>query len=443
MQQHPFVRSQRPGRRIALRFAATLSLLALALTGAAVGCESAVQGPPCDGGVINADGVCVGKCIPANCLPGNTCVDNRCVLECTSHSDCDGTQNCAPAVEDGLDARAIYACQPNSQPSGTGSSCFFGNECGLIASCKGTGTPCDLSQCGGVPDACKLDTEYCGVRANCLVGKCPDGSACTALTCKPDECETPLVCLTSGEGDADAYCSKHDCTTDADCGGGYYCGVTRDPHELCGSADPKKGDNGVCGETVEECINSATFGEGNSFFEGQLCILRKTCMKREECAPCETDLDCSQGGDMSCITMPNESQKRCARPCGDDKDCGRDFACQPADANDPAKGNVCVHRFGACVGSGKFCEPCLDDTHCGPLDGRSVCLTASDGQHGCADLSFPVMCTKDDDCPTSPSGKHAVCVLDAGSNIYQRCYYWTFTPTDPLNPDQGGKYGCW
>jgi len=426
-----------------LRFVSALSLLALTMLGGLGACGS--DPPPfCVGGIVAADGRCEGICDPTKCLEGNICVDNRCVLECATHADCleDGTQNCSAATEDGT-SRATMTCQPNGKNWGIGTKCPFGDECATVFSCSTTGAYCDpthlaqlAQQCGGDGSKCVRDAATCYAQTNCTIGKCPDGNACTVMPCQAAECTANLSCVTKGDADADAYCSKNDCQADADCPGGYYCGVTRDPRELCDSMPPK-GNSNFCGKVSinTPCVPTSDLGNGNTLFEGQGCILQKTCLKRNECAPCEADIDCSQGIANHCITMPMEAQKRCAKACNVDADCGRDFACQDS----VSAGKVCVHRFGACEGTGKFCEPCLDDTDCGPITGTSVCFTHNDGQRGCGDISFPTKCVTSADCPKSPSGEPAFCVDDPGSDIYQRCYIFAYV-------DLGGgnvKTTCW
>jgi hypothetical protein len=440
MQHDHVVSSSRHTRPGALRFLSAISLLAFTMLGGLGACEPEVA-PFCVGGFVTAEGVCEGKCDPSKCVAGNKCVGNRCVLECDSHSDCfcdpltecfdDVPKNCAPAVEDDTGS-AIMTCQPNDKNWGIGVKCPFEDECAGLFSCSTTGEHCNPTQCGGAADACKLDQEACYAKANCNTGKCPDGSACVVFSCTTQECTANLACITKGEGDADAYCTKNDCQADADCPGGYYCGVTRDPRELCNSM-PQKGNNNLCGKVSinTPCVPASDLGNGNTLFEGQGCILRKTCLKRNECTACDTDLDCADGIANHCITMPNEAKKRCARECGSNADCGSDFACQ-----DVGGINMCVHKFGACAGSGNFCEPCVDDTDCGPLTGTSVCFTHNDGQRGCGDISFPTMCTTDADCPKSPSGLNAYCVNDPSSTLYQRCYIFAIRPID----DKGT---CW
>lgn len=430
MQHSRVIRPHRAAPSTRNHVAAALSFLGLLASVALGACSEEL--PFCFGGYVNEAGECEGLCRSESCLEGNKCVNNRCVLECTSHTQCaaDGTQDCAPAKVDDGDKQDILACLPNAKAYGFGVSCPFGVECGGLKSCPSTGTPCYLDQCGGNPAACTPDVDFCRDRANCLAGKCPDKTPCTVLTCKPEECVAPLSCLTSGEGDVNSYCTKQDCASDADCAGGYYCGVTRDPHGICNSMNPAKGDNGICGKTNEACIDRATIGATDSTFEGQLCILRKTCVKRETCSPCESDVDCSQLPNNVCIALANDSTKRCAPTCTKSADCGPSFECLPVDAAAPDGPRACHHRFGACVGTGKYCEPCTNDTDCGPLTGTSVCLELSDGSRNCLDLTYDsVTCTSDADCPASPSGKHAQCDTASG--------------TCTAFPASSGKASCW
>jgi len=195
---------------------------------------------------------------------------------------------------------------------------------------------------------------------------------------------------------------------------------------------PTKGNNGLCGETEEPCIDEANFGQnGATFFEGQYCILRKTCLKRDQCAPCETDLDCSRLAGQRCINIGGSN--RCARDCGVDGDCDDDYQCIQ---------NSCVPRFGACEGTGLFCEPCQDDTDCGGPESHFACVTASGGQKACFDLTFPDTCTTDSDCPASPSGLHGECLdgtegFTSTDELYHHCYF----PSKLV--DNIPKFGCW
>jgi hypothetical protein len=490
---HTQLSNHRNDRARGFRFAFALGLLALsgiAVTGACSdGGEVAAAsgGNTCVGGVINPDtGLCEGKCTADKCIAQNTCVDNRCMLKCDSHLDCFDTQDCTLDTEDDT-MTSVLVCEAHAQATGFGWGCPFGNECDTALACP-DGTKCD--QCAGNPAACVLDTTACAGDPNCKKGKCPDQSACVVPTCAPTECK-PLTCLTKGEGDADAYCSMLHCESDTECPGGYYCGIARDPHLICGTM---KGDNAFCGETTEACIDPMTFTQGGATFEeGPSCLLRKQCMKRGQCNTCANDLDCSQVVDQRCVTIGPDA--RCSRNCsiiprcpnGDecdpmacngnlaactldtvacagDPDCtiGKcpdqspcvkcsDNICEPRDCdpdyfcvanptpNDPMNGS-CVPRFGACIGTGQYCEPCLSDKDCGGATSTVSCVEGSGGQRACFDRSFSVSCTTDADCPISPSGKHGECFdaaegYDSTHPLYHKCYL----PYQAME----NKYGCW
>ncbi|MEZ4310204.1 MAG: hypothetical protein R3F14_19355 [Polyangiaceae bacterium] len=418
-------RSARAPRVFSFLFAA------IALVGAGLLAPACDGGEPpgedCLGGFITEDGECVGKCKPDKCIADNACVDNACQLKCASHKDCypDGSQDCVPAKEDdtGTD---IAVCQFQPRSAGVGTACPFGIECGNWLSCPDNGT-CFASQCGGDAAACVLDSAACEGVENCTYGKCPDGSGCR-VNCQVD-CKPWLECNTKGEADADAYCTKRDCETDADCIGGYYCGIIRDPHEVCGSS-PKKGDNNFCGQTTESCITPGS--DGTSRFEGSLCMLRKSCVKRDQDTPCTTDLDCSQIEGQKCVAYAGET--RCARTCALDTDCLADHTCDLA-------AGACVPRFTSWVGSGGgFCEPCLSDEDCGSKGSTWACSELSGGMRGCFDQAFPDTCNTNLDCPKSPSGKAGTCLdegegVDPSSSVYKRCYL-------PIN-NSDNKTSCW
>ncbi len=398
------------------------------------GCRDGSLSGDCVGGVV-MDGVCEGKCSPDRCAySDNTCVGNRCVLACDEHADCfvDGSQVCGPAKEDDTNAD-ITICTSSGRPSGLGVSCPVGTECADWLSCP-DGTGCRASQCGGVAEDCVLDTDACAGAEGCTTGKCSDGSACR-VGCA-ESCTSWLACETKGEADATAYCTTRDCAADADCLPGYYCGITRDPHEVCGS-DPKKGDGAPCGETPEPCKSP---GEGGTtLFEGSICMLRRSCIKRGPAAPCATDLDCSWT--LGQVCREAGGQRGCAQTCQLDEDCLPDTRCDLSPGAEPGALGACVPRFGAWIGSPEsFCEPCLSDEDCGTKGSTWGCADLQAGMRGCFDWSYSTNCTSDADCPVSPSGKHGSC-LDEGDGVTDKdpTYHKCYLPLDPA----AGTPTCW
>jgi hypothetical protein len=354
----------------------------------------------CAGGVI-VDGKCEGKCEDSKCLENNVCVGNRCMLQCTDHDECfapykgDQTlQECAPQQRDsatGLnDGDTVLVCSNIAKPLRIGLGCPFGNEC-------------------------EAADDY----------SCPDGTRCTAGAdsdaCSAAECK-PLLCLGTGEGDAEAYCTTVDCTDDAQCGPGMYCGIVRSSTQICGTM---KGED-------TPCLDPANFKDNASTFqEGPLSLLRNVCLKREPCAPCKSAVDCSLMDSAACVNL--DGANVCAKTCGGDDDCPNDFACT---------GGFCTPGSGTCTPpkENNFCYSCLNDLQCGDATNSVACETLSGNQKACFDFSFPDECTTDGECPEAPSGRNGECLdepegLAPGDDVYHHCYFPFFTTSS--------SFQCW
>ncbi len=307
----------------------------------------------CVGGFIEADGGCVGKCDPTRCVANNTCVGNACVLKCSSHLQC------FPYTQ-----RCVAAVEDD-----TDAGIFICADTDL----KGVGVPC------------------------------PSGT----------ECGTTRRCRSSGQGDATAYCTAN-CVAASDCPGGFECGYLRDPHQICGTT---KGNNNACGTTSEPCFDRARLATEPWFVEGTICLERKMCLKREACAPCSNDIDCSLA-EQHCVQMSDGN--RCASSCATDRDCGSDKHCVAG---------FCHPRSPACTGS-TFCSPCRFDLDCEPT---FECVSLHGTEKACIDLKFTHTCTTSADCPASPAGLQGTCLdeqqgVHPGDNVYHRCY----APRDPV-----------
>ena len=348
------------------------------------------SGAFCEGGfvrMVNGQPTCEGLCKPALCKnKGNVCVDNDCALKCTTHLECALGQDCAPATEDGTAAK-IMTCQSNGKGA-FGTKCPNGTECA------------DVKACG--------DGAACPMTGSCAKGACAS-----------------LACAGTGMGDADAYCTMHDCQTDADCPGGYACDTVRDPHQICGKPVPNKN---VCGSTKEPCVDpSKNAANGTTYAAGPYCTMRNECRIRTQCDPCAGDVDCSLVAGRRCV------QGECLFQCGSDADCVNGYQCT---------GGACVPRSGSCApampGKAKFCDDCRTQADCGP---GLMCGQIEPGsQRFCFDEAFNA-CASDADCPVAASGKHAICADDrlgfaAGDQGYHTCY------VAPYNTATG-KFVCW
>jgi hypothetical protein len=197
---------------------------------------------------------------------------------------------------------------------------------------------------------------------------------------------------------------------------------------------PPKGNNNNCGKTSEPCIDESTFGKDNTYFEGSVCLLRKECVKRDQCVACETDLDCSLIPGRTCVQ--SGAAKHCLRTCLVTKDC--------PDATSCVSGSCQPLYKDQCEGKGDFCAPCVSDEDCGSKGTSLACAVANDltNEHGCLDLSFSTSCMADADCPLSPGNRHGHCLnendgLTSADKAYHKCYF-------PFKPDAGGggKFTC-
>jgi hypothetical protein len=479
-----------------------LSLVMLAPGLSASGC-SEEPGAKCVGGV-DVGGHCQPKCDPAKCLDGNVCVNNQCKLVCLRHTDCNWpAQACQPTTDtDAVTGDVLLSWLAGASgvctdlgrlphPGTIGAPCPNKNECTATA-CP-NGFDCDfVSACdngdgtGPHPELCARDDGACGANDPCNMGWCSNMDApCVFNTCDVSQCLPALVCHSEGEGDMNAYCTRNDCQADGDCPAGFTCGVTRDPHPICGT---QKGNNTLCGTTDEPCIDPANFNaNGATYFEGSLCLLRKTCLKRQSCMACQNNLDCSLDSQQVCIPFAGETV--CARFCATDPDCYADEICGPSydtceidknlpcpsppgcpprpclngtcasgpdglpgpactvDADCPqqtcVQRKVCVPAEGACrTAGGGFCHHCVNDTDCGDASGSQGCEQIARGQFACFDESFPDQCPTDSDseCPQAPSGAHGECLDDnegvsQGDPVWHHCYF----PFDNAKMN----YTCW
>jgi hypothetical protein len=412
-------------------------------TGTSTGGSGGGGGDDCSKGVL-VNGVCEGKCEPDLCgFEDNTCVGNRCVLKCTTATDCyaDGSQECLPAKEDGTNAD-ILTCQFSGKAafgepcsfSDPNDDCFRQSDGAPLLVCPDGGS-CDYGACGGA--ACVKDEAFCGNVPGCQRGFCDDGAdpktPCIVPQCPLEQCR-PQKCVSKGDGDVGAYCANPFCQTDDQCGRGYFCAPTRDAHQICNEDPPQ---SSFCGLTSEPCIDRANFeANGASYFEGAICLMRNSCFQRGLCDPCTDDIDCGFLADGTCADIGG--QKRCTKTCANNGDCLPNYQC------DVGQG-LCLPRLGTCEGDGTFCMPCHDDSDCydgkphkpdGPFWG---CYEGLNGEKGCFDLSFPDTCTTSNDCPVAPNGTHGHCLGTHPADGYEPGTDTCFLTLNTSN----GKFGCW
>ncbi len=373
-------------------FRSGVAPLLLLLAGVAGGCESSPARQTATPCATDAD--CAAK-------EGSFCDDGACTVKhCTSDVDC---------------ASHGGACVEGS----CATACSSHFDCAPGGLCKAAPTP------------------YCVAGEPAKDGQfyqhCPLGA---------EECDRDagFICLGGGVGDIDAYCST-DCKQDSDCPTGFRCGALG--VTPCGNAC------GVGGRNVPGCAPTAEIGAGKRYQCAQpLGVVQHVCQLRRFCDPCETDDDClgtpgqicarDQSGEKICTQLCDPSIDSC--PWGDASVCDQ-FDAERA-------GYTCAHRFGACHGQGKACDPCRDGDDCAPT---GFCQTAQfTGEQFCVDLSVACDCGDDADsgglcpghgCPDSPGGLPTTCA--SGPNyddtiIGHRCF-GASSSADASSP----RTGCW
>jgi len=248
---------------------------------------------------------------------------------------------------------------------------------------------------------CAKDRPYNGVDYKPTTQGTAAGAAPWGVPCQPTDgfdtnkaCDTNqnFWCYGTGPTDANAFCTQYQCTDDADCPGGWWCGTINDQPNV---TTAKRNDWGVDGTT-------------------SICLPRAYNLKPGSyCAPCKSDHDCpaNDSTPQHCVSTDANggSELACAVECADDKNCPLDYTCQ-----DPGTGTtVCVPRAGTCMGTQEFCSPCHSDKDCqgdGSLAGECIL----------ADYSTEHYCT-------TKSGK--ACQV-SGNTLISQCPTSTNTPTN-------------
>lgn len=330
----------------------------------------------CEFGTDDA-GLCIPKCDPSACNEGNICVNNACVLACTRHVDCPDGFDCSPAQDD--NGQAVTICAKRTYASEAGQ----------------------------------------------FLAPCPMGDEC-------DEANK-FTCLGAGPGDADAYCTRWDCTSDADCPSGLACEPIRVGTKVCGRDD--YGD----AEDPNPCIEPSDYTkDGATYREGPITLLRNACVKRRYCSVCDSDLDCSRSPDLVCSKTDSNAQGICAPACN--PKVGGCPWMGASTCEESSSVAVCRPTYGACVGDGSACSPCRNDLDCWSSDSstRNICWRSAMGEPFCIDMD--TRCATDDDCPVAPSGLRMHCMVEvpASSWAYRRCL-----PPDNGTPANPGHLSCW
>jgi hypothetical protein len=109
------------------------------------------------------------------------------------------------------------------------------------------------------------------------------------------------------------------------------------------------------------------------------------CLRRQFCDPCLINDDCAFGEFTACVPTADGSSRYCSKPCGAAFDCGgvqgHFLSCTESTDALGQPGLYCLHKFGACVGTGEICDPCRADTDC--KVGTRCLLNLATGERMC------------------------------------------------------------
>jgi hypothetical protein len=262
---------------------------------------------------------------------------------------------------------------------------------------------------------------------------CPKGTECDK---KQD-----FLCVGAGVADIDAYCTRRFCANDDECPSGSFCQTVQSKAPPCEDAC------GLTGSGTADCVAASDVGVGKHFTCGPAALLTNVCRHREFCTPCSTDADCrgkqgqlcaaDESGEKICTVLCDPDVNSC--PWGNAGGCG---------VWDRALGRAtCSHRFGSCHGSGKSCEPCVDQGDCP----GGICTAAPyTGERYCIDLGVSCSCPAGTDascagggCPRSPepAALEMSCLGGTaydGSVLAGRCLASSADPTL-----SAGHESCW
>lgn len=279
----------------------------------------------------------------------------------------------------------------------------IGTPCGSDRDCNVAGQVC--ASAGGAPRIC---THACSAQSG--PSGCPIGYDCTAADAPPatTTCNKERFAYDPLTGAPLLFgrdCSLAPGTTQAEWDRA--CAGTGDPAPAptCRHAvDPASNQHAPLRDDPHAYCTAACASDGDCPVDMRCAAdydgVTK-CLRRGFCDPCWMNDNCS-GDTGACVPTADGSARYCTKPCAAAADCGgvlgTYLAC--SDTSDAAgqAGRFCLHKYGACVGTGRVCDPCRSDADCA---GGTVCLgVALTGERMCTRS-----CTVDAECASDkPTG---------------------------------------
>lgn len=421
---------------------------------------------PCASNEVKVDGTCVPRCSDETCADGLVCVRSTCRPACERDSDCKDQDICERVrSDDGTLGNFCYGLAVSPSP--------YEDPTTPEASSRGeeTSPPPNADDCvrssdcdQDVPRVCvdqRCETEcaqhqHCG-RAGACTGNGTSSEGVTVAYCQADEfpraegqygskcltgndacdAEAGFECIGAGDGDVGSYCTQAGCDLDGDCPSGYFCSTNRVSTRLpCEDACQVPG-----APDAPDCIPREAIGPSKAYRcaeEGGLLLA--LCLERSFCTPCETDADCRAEANQVCAKGP-DGTKSCTVLCAPNQgSCPWGNATECAVFDEQLGRPTCGHRFGSCKGTGKSCEPCIDDADCP----TGFCTKSSfSGELFCYDADATCSCAQGEEicvgggCPTTPSGAAMNCVSAGDGEPPSACY------GAEIDEVGGTPLGCW
>src|SRR5207302_8151559 len=131
----------------------------------------------------------------------------------------------------------------------------------------------------------------------------------------------------------------------------------------------------------------------------------KKCLRRGFCDPCLINDNCASGEFTACVPTADGASRYCSKACASQNDCGgvqgRFLSCTGSNDSLGNGGTYCLHKFGACVGTGEICDPCRSNDDCVKSNKRCLANIAT------RERICTKSCTVDSDVATNkPAGLH-------------------------------------
>ncbi|MBW1808126.1 MAG: hypothetical protein JRJ87_07995 [Deltaproteobacteria bacterium] len=377
------------------------------------GAETQCRAPSCTGGLAVLEGFCEGSgacpseqtqaCAPYDCV-GDHCGGCLTDGDCPDGNFCNGGV-CLPKYDLGQDCSAANQCIGNvcvdnvccnGPCSGQCEACDVAGHLGacwpVSGDPHGSRPACasDGSICGGSCNGLSRTTcTFPGAGSQCRAPSCTAGLASLAADCDGAGACPPLMTQDCDPYDCNGDFCDGPCTTDAQCGAGYFCSA------------------GVCVETYADGEICA----GDNQCQSDSCTDGVCCAS--DCAgQCEAcDVTGSLGVCTAVSGAPHGARQACTSDgsaCGGDCDGSNRTACAYPGAETVCRTGSCSAQVAVlaanCAGAGACpseqtinCTPydcdgdicgggCVDNDDCGQgyFCAAGMCLTQFEAGHSCA-----------------------------------------------------------